>query len=117
MITKLATPPKPVVVGTPYLPKEHHSKAAIKNFHPQTHKIVSKPKPTPQQIAKRTKTKHVGHKGSKGTVHVRPTTFPSNPTRDEIHTMQQHIQSLERKIGKAMDLSLSAYVVKTMNAQ
>ncbi len=42
---------------------------------------------------------------------MRPTNFPSNPTRDEVHRMQQHIQSLERKIGKALDLSLSAYAV------
>ncbi len=104
-------PVVPVVSPTPFLPKVHQSKRAIKNFHPSTHKIVSKPKPSSRQIAKKTKTKHSKHQQSKGTVQVRPAQFPSNPSRDEIHTMQQHIQSLERKIGKALDLSLSAYAV------
>lgn len=91
--------------------KEHKDKKAIAHYSPTTHKIVHKPKPSHHEIAKHTKTKYPEHKESKGTIRVRPTNFPNNPTRDEIVKMQQHIQHIERTVGKALDLSLSAYAV------
>ena len=91
--------------------KEHKDKKAIAHFSPDTHKIVKKPKPSSHEVARITKTKHSTHKASKGTIHVRPANFPANPTRNEIVKMQQHIQHVERTIGKALDLSLSAYAV------
>jgi len=74
-------------------------------------KLQKKPLPTSQQIAQQTGTKHASHPDSKGTISVRPTNFPDNPTRDDIVRMQQHIQHIERTVGKALDLSLSAYAV------
>lgn len=77
----------------------------------KTKQIVKRPLPTKHEIAKKTKTKPKGHPNSKGTVHVRPTNFPPNPTEEDIIRMQQHIQHIERSVGKALDLSLSAYAV------
>lgn len=73
--------------------------------------IKKKPLPTSGQIATQTNTKPASHPESKGTVHVRPTTMPKNPSRDDIVRMQQHIQHIERRVAKALDLSLSAYAV------
>lgn len=108
---KPSAKPVPVVTTKPFLPKKHHKKNAVKDFHPKTHKVVARKKPTHKEVGRRTKTKHVGHSASKGTIQVRPTNFPDNPTRDEIHQMQKQIQSIERRVGKALDLSLSAYAV------
>ena len=79
--------------------------------YPKHPKIRKKALPTSHQIASTTKTKHASHPQSKGTVHVRPTNMPKNPSRDDIVRMQQHIQHLERQVSKALDLSLSAYAV------
>lgn len=76
-----------------------------------TRKIVSKPLPSKHDIAQTTKTKPSDHASSKGTIHVRPANFPDNPTEQDIIRMQQHIQHIERTVGKALDLSLSAYAV------
>lgn len=73
--------------------------------------IKNKPLPTSKQIAKQTGTKHIGHPLSNGTVHVRPTKMPANPSRDDIVRMQHHIQHIERQVARALDLSLSAYAV------
>ena len=91
--------------------KEHKDKKAIAHYSPNIHKIKKKPKPSRHEIAKQTKTKHKDHPKSKGLVEVRPTNFPKNPTHDDIVRMQQHIQHIERTVGKALDLSLSAYAV------
>ena len=91
--------------------KEHKDKKAIAHYSPNIHKIKKKPKPSRHEIAKQTKSKHKEHPQSKGTVEVRPVNFPENPTRDDIVRMQQHIQHIERTVGKALDLSLSAYAV------
>ncbi len=79
--------------------------------HSAHSRISKKPLPTSHQIASKTKTKHASHPKSKGTVHVRPTNMPKNPSRDDIVRMQQHIQHIERQVAKALDLSLSAYAV------
>ena len=73
--------------------------------------IVKKPKPNAHQIAKATNTKHPSHPLSKGTIQVRPTNMPANPTGQQIEQMQRHIQHIERSVGRALDLSLSAYAV------
>jgi hypothetical protein len=96
------TPPLAATSKTPTGSKDSKKK------HPQ---LKHKPKPSSRDIAKDTKTKHNEHPKSKGTIEVRPTNFPDNPTRDEIVQMQQHIQHIERTVGKALDLSLSAYAV------
>ncbi len=75
------------------------------------YKVEKKPLPSHKEIAKQTKTKHKDHPASYGTVEVRPTNFPENPTRDEIVQMQQDIQHIERQVGRAFGLSLSAYAV------
>ena len=91
--------------------KKHKDKKAIAHFSPDTHKISKNPKPSHHEIAKETKTKHPEHKQSKGTIRVRPSQFPDNPSREDIVRMQRHIQHIERTVGKAMDLSVSAYAV------
>jgi len=91
--------------------KDHKDKKAIAHYSPDIHKIIKKPKPSHHDIARKTKTKHKDHPQSKGSVEVRPTNFPKNPTRDDIARMQRHIQHIERTVGKALDLSLSAYAV------
>ena len=112
------------VVSTPTnaTPKQHKSSQVNKKQmtrqnapkhsgyakHP---KIKKKALPTSHQVASKTKTKHASHPQSKGTVHVRPTSMPNNPSRDDIVRMQQHIQHIERQVAKALDLSLSAYAV------
>jgi hypothetical protein len=81
---------------------------------PTTHaspQLAKKPLPTSKHIAKQTKTKHVGHPDSKGGIQVRPKQFPASPTKEDIIHMQQDIQHIERTVGKALDLSLSAYAV------
>lgn len=74
-------------------------------------KIQQRPLPTSQQVAQQTGTKPVGHPDSNGTIHVRPTQFPDQPSREDILHMQRDIQHIERTVGKALDLSLSAYAV------
>lgn len=91
--------------------KEHKDKKAIAHYSPDIHKISKKPKPSHHEIANKTKTKHPEHKESKGTIRVRPTNFPENPSHEDIVRMQRHIQHIERTVGKAMDLSVSAYAV------
>ena len=76
-----------------------------------TPQIIHKPLPTSKHVAKQTGTKHIDHPESKGTIHVRPAQFPDNPSRNEIVHMQQDIQHIERTVGRALDLSLSAYAV------
>ena len=110
----LPSPTPPANVAQPthsaYM-KKHQDKKAIAHYSPGIHKISKKPKPSHHEIAKKTKTKHPEHKDSKGTIRVRPANFPDNPTHDEIVKMQQHIQHIERTVGKALDLSLTAYAV------
>lgn len=92
--------------------KQVTSKEGIKHAgYPKHPRIQKKALPTSHQIASKTKTKHAAHPQSKGTVHVRPTNMPKNPSRDDIVRMQQHIQHIERQVAKALDLSLSAYAV------
>lgn len=74
-------------------------------------KIQQKPLPSSQQIAQQTDTKPADHPDSKGTIHVRPTNFPNQPTHEDILHMQRDIQHIENTVGKALDLSLSAYAV------
>lgn len=114
--------PQAVSAPTNTTPKQHKSSQVNKKQvtakngpkhsgyakHP---KIKKKALPTSHQIASQTKTKHASHPQSKGTVHVRPTNMPKNPSRDDIVRMQQHIQHIERQVAKALDLSLSAYAV------
>ena len=91
--------------------KGSKSKGSLKHIPQENPAIKKKPLPGHKEIAKQTKTKHKNHPESKGTIEVRPTNFPKNPTRDDIVRMQQHIQHIERTVGKALDLSLSAYAV------
>lgn len=93
-----------------YTPSQANNKTTVKP-QSKSRKIVKKPLPTKHEIATVTKTKPSGHAQSKGTIHVRPTNFPDNPTEKDIVRMQQHIQHIERTVGKALDLSLSAYAV------
>lgn len=74
--------------------------------------------PTPTQMpaanvakGRTQKTKPASRKRAKGTVTARPTTMPADPSREEIIHMQHDIQHIERTVGKALDLSLSAYAV------
>ncbi len=102
---------KPQTVKTPPLAAKKPTPSDTKGSKKKHPLLKRKPKPSSKEIAKQTKTKHKDHPKSKGTVEVRPTTFPENPTRDQIVQMQQHIQHIERTVGKALDLSLSAYAV------
>lgn len=91
--------------------KSNKTPQIMKHVPQKIPSIKKKPLPSHNDIARQTKTKPVGHPESKGTIEVRPTHFPANPTRDDIVRMQQHIQHIERSVGKALDLSLSAYAV------
>ena len=91
--------------------KQNKGKGSLKHVPQDKPVIQKKPLPDHKDVATQTKTKHKDHPQSKGNIEVRPTNFPENPTRDEIVQMQQHIQHIERTVGKALDLSLSAYAV------
>lgn len=103
------------IITAPALPnkssKVDKTPGKMKHVPQKIPSIKKKPLPNHKDIAKQTKTKPIDHPESKGTIEVRPTNFPTNPTRDEIVKMQQHIQHIERTVGKALDLSLSAYAV------
>ena len=104
-------PPVQPISATQKTSKLNKSKGSLKHVPQKKPTIKKKPLPNHKAIAKQTKTRHRDHPESRGTVEVRPKNFPKNPTRDEIVKMQQHIQHIERTVGKALDLSLSAYAV------
>lgn len=70
---------------------------------------------TPQKISQATPqstpTVQVTNATTKGTVTARPTNMPVNPSKAEIIHMQQDIQHIERKVSRALELSLTAYAV------
>jgi len=103
--------PIQTLATTPKGRKLNKDKGSMKHIPQEKPAIKKKPLPDHNEVAKQTRTKHKDHPESKGTIEVRPTNFPKNPTRDDIVRMQQHIQHIERTVGKALDLSMSAYAV------
>ena len=74
-------------------------------------RLSHRPLPTTTQIANQTGTLPTGHPDSQGTIQVRPTNMPDNPTHEQIMHMKHDIKHIENTVGKALNLSLSAYAV------
>lgn len=90
---------RPLVISPTLTPQVNPQ--AVPGVTPQISPQAT-PQSTPTQVTSNT---------SKGTVTARPTNMPVNPTKNEIIHMQQDIQHIERKVSRALELSLSAYAV------